>query len=1283
MQSDLYVSLYKANLMSGSAQNPLSLSDIQVSLFGTLKLERNGETLRLPASTDARHLLTYLLLNRQKKHSRTVLLGVFWGESPEPRARKALSQAIWYIRRDLPELLETNHETITISSSIHIWVDIEEFKYLTTKTEKTSQSLEQAVQLYRGNLLEGLYEEWLLLEREHLRELYLQTLEQVIQLKKAEAKYQEALDLSLKLAESDSLRESAHREIMRLYYLLERPKAALRQYKICQELLENELGLESETETRVLAEEIARKSEEELAPHLPESASKPKTITPDRERPISLALIGRENDRAALLGHVDNLFKGYGGMILLEGSAGIGKTRLLQEVARDAEWRGAQVLWGQTQDTETSDAHALLLNALNEGLSSLRVSQFSALTEKLWLQVLKPLMPNLEKYRPNLDAAPSLEPEQERARLAEAMTTFVSNWGEITPLLLLLEDLHWADEETLRFLPALADRLRKHAVLVIGTYRGAEVRSLPVKWEQFQGLDRSALLEKKTLSGLDAASTSELIQRSLDLPQSAPTFEKRIYQETDGNPLFILEVLRTLQDEGVLTQSETGAWRTPWDDSTADYAELPLPRMVEELIARRLERLPDDSRQVLNIAAILGAEVDFPLLSALCELSTKDLLNATRDLVTRQLLIEMADGYRFSHNKTHQVTRNKMDEKLRTALHRNVILTIEQQRPDKIAALAHHATQGQLWAEAIHYHQQAAQQADSAHAYITSLSHYEQALGLVAFLDFSSSLHFDLLAGHEKTSSLLGKREEQANDLEKMQMIAEKDTEKRYRVALGKAKYLGQINQYAASQTAAKEALKLGKKLKDKEKQSAALGALGMALVWQGQTEDSLPPLQDAITLAIESENQKEEAQYRRSLGSALLGIRDYERAEKELEAALSLAKQQDDLLEQAEVYNLLGIIQMERGESASGKASYEQALDYCREIGYLYGEGRALTNLGNLYYFQGELDKTLAFYDQAIIVFAKLGEKRGEVQVRLNRASISLNVLGNTSQVRDDALFSLDYAEEVNDPISKGQALTVLAESERQSGEREAARQHLEEGIVVMEAAGDQWLLVQEYRGLALLDILEEKPEQALESLERALAISEELGMANLIPPMIALRGLAFLQQNRLDEALEATSEAMKQMKPDIEQVYLLPYWHSQVLAALGRHDEEETAIEEAYRLLKKSLSGLPDELQKISLEQVQDHRAILSAWESLQPTCISVELNKIGESNETVEIKWTISLPEDARIKGKVARRHHRLLRLLEETEKEGAIASHQKLADALGVGLRTIERDVAAIL
>ena len=1257
-------------------------SSLQVYLFGTLSLERNGETLSLPDSSDARHLFSFLLLNKEKKHSRATLLGIFWSEASESRARKALSQAIWHIRRRFPDLIEVDHETIAISSRTSIWSDIENFKELAGNSANSHQDLKQAIQLYQGDLLEGIYEEWVLLEREHLRELYLQALERLIQFEKTEANYQYALELTLKLIENDSLRESAHREVMRLYYLLERPKAALRQYETCRQLLEDELGLEPESETTALAEEIARQSNREFAPHLPKSTPKTNAVDFDREHPISIALVGRENDRVALLQHVDNVFKGYGGMLLLDGEAGIGKTRLLQEIARDAEWRGAQVLWGHSQDVEVSPAFALLMNALNEGLSSLRVSQLSELIKPLWLEVLKPLIPKLGAHHPDLPAAPLLEPEQESARLAEAIITFVTSWGEITPLILLLEDLHWADEDTLRLLPAMANRLKGYAVLVIGTYRGEDARSSPITWKQLQILDRSGLLERRNLSGLDAASSSELIQRCLGLPQSAPTFEKRIYQETEGNPLFILETLRTLQDEGLLTQSQSGGWQTPWDDITADYAELPLPPVVEKLIARRLGQLSLSPRQVLNAATILGAEFNFSLLRAASEMKPKKLLKASRDLVMRHLLVETQDGYRFSHDKIRQVARGELDEKQRIGLHRRVLQTIEHQLPDQIEALAHHAARGELWKEAVEYHQRAALQAENTHAYAASLTHYDQALAFVDAAESSSSIRFDLLANREKILDILGKREEQIDVLEAMQALAKDDTKKLYQISLCKAKHLGQISQYAKSLSAARGALNLGKELKDKKKQSAALNILGATLILQGQTEDSLSPLKEAVELATESGNRKDEAQYRRSLASALLGIRDYETAKEELAKVLELAEEHDDLLEQAEVFNLLGIIQMERGESSEAEKSYEQSLKYCHEIGYLYGEGRALLNLGNLYYFQGQISKTLELYDQSIDVFGRLGEKRGEVQVRLNRASISINILGNKLQVKKDALFALDYAKEVDDPISKGQALTVLAEYERQSGEGEKARQHLEEGIKVMEVAGDRWLLTQEYRILGQLDIDEKKPAQALVNLERALEICIDLGMANMTPPIIALRGLALLQEERLDEALKATSEAMSHLKPDIEQVYLLPYWHAQVLAAMGRHDEEMLAIKQSYELLQDALAGISPEQRKISLKQVPEHRAIAEAWQRGQPRQIIVQLEKAGEKGEQVDVTWTVDTPEDAQIKGKVARRRQRLLRLLEEAQNQKGIPTHQNLADALGVGLRTIERDMATI-
>jgi DNA-binding SARP family transcriptional activator/predicted ATPase len=1255
---------------------------LEVSLFGTLSLKKNGELLQLPSSKDARHLLIYLLLNRKKTHPRASLLGVFWAEETESRARKALSQAIWHIRRYLPELLNTDTLTLSISSEYPISIDIENFQKLTENHQATNSNLEEAIDLYRGDLLDGIYEEWALLEREYLHGVYLKTLEILIQKEIMDANYQKAIDLSQKLLEKDILRERTHREIMRLHYLLKRPKAALRQYKTCCELLEKELGVEPEAETKRLAEEIIRQSNEDIVPHLPQSTPKPQTIDFQREHPLSIALVGREDERVAILQHVENIFKGKGGMLLLEGAAGIGKTRLLQEIARDAEWRGAQILWGQTQDIETLPAFAFIMNALNEGLTTLRISQLTDLIEPLWLQVLSLFIPKLSAEDSGSTTVPLLNPEQEQARLAEAVTTFISTWGEITPLVLLLEDLHWADEDTLQLLPTLAERLREYAVLVVGTYRGEEMRTMPVKWEQLQRMDRSGLLERHKLRKLDTQSSGELIQRCLGLSESAPAFENRIYQETDGNPLFILETLRTLQDEGLLTQTKDGGWQTPWDEETVDYAELPLPVMVEQLIARRLEWLSDDSRRALNIAAILGAEVDFSFLSAVFEADTKNLLEACRDLVIRQLLLETPDGYRFSHDKIRQVTRKEMNTEERISLHQRVISILKEKSPKQIAALAYHAEQGELRDEAIEYYQEAAQQAENAHAYATALAHYEQAINLAEKEKFPEELYFDLLAGHENTASLLGKRTAQAEDIEKMQTLAGDDEEKLYQIALRKAKHQTQVSEYAASCEAAKQAFKLAQKLNDKGKECAALGALGSALSLQGQTEDSLPPLRDAIQLATEIGNTEQETQYRRALASALLGIRNYDEAKDELLDSLEMAKQGNNILEQAEIFNLLGIIYMERGESEKAQEVYEKSIEYCHQIGYLYGEARALINLGNLHYFQGRLDKTLKLYDQGINIFWRLGAKRGEVHVRLNRASITLNMFGTTEKVEEDALFAMKYAEEVDDPISKGQALTALAESQRQKGDLKTARKYQERGLNSIKESGDRWILAQEYRKLALLNILEKKPEPALKNLKNGISICDEIGLADLKPPMLAMRGLAYLQQDRHKEALQATSEAMSFLKPGIEQAHLLPYWHSQVLEKIGRIEEKQAAIQQAYEMLQKSLSGLPDDLRDTSLAQIPEHREIVAAWEESQPKLIRVTLEKINGGGEKIEITWTLATPEDTQIKKKVARRHHQLSRLLREAEEQGVVATHQNLADALNVGLRTIERDIASL-
>lgn len=1251
---------------------------LQIRLFGPLTFEQDGQSLPLPASVQARDLLAYLALFHARQHNRSVLAGTFWPDQTEERARRALSQALWQIRRTLPDLVFAEAETVRFAPPDSFQVDALDFERLvkaafnTAPQETIRQELEQALALYRADFMEGKYADWALLERERLRELYLLALERLGQLEKSCGHYDRALDLALRLSDADPLNEAAYREAMRLYLLLDQPQAALRQFESCRQILRRELEVEPEPETLALAEEIGNRPQ-----RTPEAEAGQK----GRGSLIPAPLVGREAERAALMVFLEGIFQGLGGLVLLEGEAGVGKTRLLQDIARDAEWRGAQVLWGCAREAQERKPFAPLVEALQSGLSPLRVMQVQQVVERIWLQVVFPLL-SPHPTLPAIEPAPPLPPAQEGARLVEAIASLLQGWASITPLLLILEDLHWADQDTLHVLAALARRLTRLGILLIGSYRGEEARTRPQVWEAMQAVSRANLLERRVLSRLDKLATRELIRRSLGLAGPAPLFEERLFRETDGNPLFVLETLRALQDEGLLYRGADGGWSTPWDETTADYAELPLAPLIEQVIFRRVEQLPAALRQILNIAAVFGANLDFRLLNAAVGLETESLLDAIRELLHLRFLEEIQEGYRFHHDLIRQVILARMDEAERRQRHQDAARIIEATRPEQVEGLAFHFTEGRLWEKAIHYHQQAGLQAARAFAYVSALAHYDQAVGISGLVGEPTETVFNLHAGREKILDILGNREAQNEAIQIMLALAGEDIQKLCQAHLRRAWFLAETSRYEEAQSEARQALELGKNSRDLSAQAEALNTLGTAFTWQGKTAEAAPPLKEAIALAHRAQDYRAEARYRRALASALLGIREYDAAQKEAETSLEQAAQQNDPLEQAEVFNLLGIIHMEHGDPETARGMYEQSLQLSCKAGYSYGEGRALTNLGNLHYFQGRLNKTLECYDQAIDIFASLEEKRGEVQLRLNRASISLNMLGNTPQLIEDAQFALEYAMRTNDPLSKGQALTVLAEAERQNGDYKAARKHLTQGIQEMELGGDLWLLVQEYRTLGMLNIEEKRPQEALENLEHALSICRERGLTSMEVPIIAIRGLALLQQGHLNEALQATSEAVSRLKSDVEQGYLLHFWHAQVLQSLGCPKESQASMQKAYELLEAALSGLSAEQKSMSYENIPEHRAILAAWQEASPQQVTARMPQAGETGKTVTVEWTPFAPKDNQICGKVARRRHRLQRLLEEARQQGAAPTQRDLAEALGVGLRTIERDMAAL-
>jgi DNA-binding SARP family transcriptional activator len=1184
---------------------------LQIRLFGPLAIERNGKSAALPPSNLARGLLAYLALYHGRKHTRSLLTGTFWPDEPEERARRALSQAIWHIRRLFPDLVEAEAETVGIPARANVWVDALAFEQslrpwlnLSPLPEAGCAALAEAIDLYRGDLLEGIYEDWALLERERLRGQYQQALEELLLAEKSSGRFEQALEYGLHLLKSDSLRESVHREVMRLQHLLGRPEAALRQFETCRRLLREELDVEPETETLALAQETVRRHGLDPLPYLPE---RPPAASPclDGAHPRHIPLVGRQAERAQILQHVEAALERRGGILLVEGEAGVGKTRLLQEVARDAEWRGAQVLWGRGLESGTLP-YRPLLDALEAGLSPLRLRQIRQLIEPLWLKTLQPHLSSLASLDLGRQDSLHLPAALEERRFTEALAALLESWASVTPLALALDDLHWMDGDTLGILPNLALRLSQSGVLWIAAYRGEEVRSMPGAWERIQALDRAGLLGRMELSRLDQNRTGELIRSSLGLHQPAPLFESRLYQETDGNPLFVLETLRSLQDEGLLTKTENGGWSTPWDGTTADYTELPLPPLVERVITRRLAGLSANAGGVLSAAAVLGSQPDYDILQAICGLKVNAFLDAVRELTRRHFLNEGAAGYCFNHDKILHVAYQEIEPHERQRLHQAAGEALEACQPDQVSELARHFTCAGQWEKSAQYSLMAAEQAADIFANRQAVSDYTQAWEALDHCGEppDTERRQAILTARAGIYDRLGQREAQRADLEALDGLPS-EPRARLEQALRWAKFHEATSNYTGVIQAAKTAIEIAKSIGSLSGMAAAQVLVGRTLNMQADSQDAEAVLREALENARLSGDESLEAACAFALARVYYDYQNrYAEAVEHCQRALEIFETTGDQVSTADTLQLMGGLLTDLGDEKALECK-QKNLDIRRRTGDRRGEANALYSLAIHYRNQGDILVSLEYSRQSVSIARSIGELRTEAY---GRTYVGIN----------------------------------LEESE---------------------------------------------PQQSLEEYQRALEIRRAIGQHAVAVDTLAGLARACLRLGRIKEAHSYIQEALAWVDEhgtfgvgDIGLVRLAAY---DTFMAAGETERAAQVICTAHDDLMGRAATLADErTRKQFLENTPQHEKILGLYYKHQCRCIQVRLPSGRDSRQVVTVTWTIEAPEDEQVSNKAARRRLRLQRLLKEAREQGAEPAHHHLAETLGAGLRTIERDLAEL-
>jgi predicted ATPase/DNA-binding SARP family transcriptional activator len=956
-----------------------------ISLLGAPRIERDGA----PVEVDTRKataLAAYLAVTR-RGHTRDALAGLLWPEYNQSRARAALRRTLSSLGKARQEgWLLADRENVDLAHDA-IGVDVVRFEDLLAACKlhghpesevcpECLPPLTEAAELYGGEFMAGFglrdsvaFDDWQFFQSESLRRELAGALERLARGRGALGEWDAAVAHARRWLSLDVLHEPAHRMLMMLYAWSDERAAALRQYRECVRILDQELGVAPLEETTLLYRAI---QENDLPPHPTLSEHGP-AVPRAVEAPASTRvqtpaivprlqdnpLVGRDPEWEALLEAYASIGEG-GRVVVIEGEAGIGKTRLAEEFVDHVREGGATAINARCYAGEKNLAYGPFIEGLSAALgreSGGRLKDLPAVS----LQEASRLLPDLS---PDSSPAPPLDTPGARSRFfAEVVRVLQTILDGPPPGVLFLDDLHWADDASLGLLNYLIRRLDDKPLCVLLTWRSEDVPEGHRLRELLAEARRGGAATALTLMRLSPESVEELVGNAVP---DAAMLGPRLSDETEGLPLFLAEYLAAVE-KGELDLG---------DDSWT------LPGGVQDLLKTRLGTVGETAGQILATAAVVGRSFDFDTVRTASGRGEEETLDALEELISRGLIREVGSAgatpsYDFDHDKLRTLVYEETSLARKRLLHRRTATALaggaRGREADSLAGqVARHFRLAGQDAEAARYYLSAGDYARSLHANSEALSHYEEALALG---------HSDAAALHEAMGDLrtrtgeygaaLASYEAAASSAEPGDLAAIEHKIGNVHARLGD-RDLARLHYESALEGLAKQ---------EREAELARLYA-DWSLLSHGQDEpgEAAAFARRALALAEVTGDTRALAQAHNMLGILAGRSGDQEEALRHLGESLDLAEALGDSDAQVAALNNLALALEGGGEPEKAIKLAEAALRLCVASGDRHREAALHNNLADLFHATGREQESMEHLKRAVELFAEIGE-RDELQ--------------------------------------------------------------------------------------------------------------------------------------------------------------------------------------------------------------------------------------------------------------------------------------------------------------
>lgn len=990
-------------------------------------------------------LLLYLAAHPERMLSRSHLAALLWEETGEAVARHNLTSTLNRLRQELPVWpVLTRKESIGWNRAAGIDLDTERFRQAASGGVA---EWAEAAALWRGPFLDGLhvpgstgFADWLLPERQAWENRMLELLARLAAAHEAAADWAALIAQARQALAIDPVQERFHRWLMLALYQSGERAAALNQYDEYRRWLRAEVGLEPDPATTALRDAIA-------AGDLPRP--RPVLHPAGRKQPLVLPLIGREAEMAAVQAALAQAGAGRGRAVLLHGEAGIGKTRLIEAIAwRDREssasarpWR--TILSGHCH-AETSDlAFAPVVEALTGVLPRLDLSGLRL--APAWLAEVGRLLPDVYDRLPDLPPPPTLDPAEEKRRLFEGVTHFLAALPG--PVLLVVEDLHWADDGTLQLLAYLVRRPQARQVVLLFSARAGE---LPGAVDQvLRQLEREGLLRWLDLAPLSPAAIHALAAAMIGATDQV--FSGRLHAATRGNPLFAVELLRSLK--------ETGA------PNPAALDRLQVPATVQAVVHSRLARLAPAARTLLAAAALFPGPAPFALLPEVVGLSPEEALAALEALVRSGIVQETGDARTpaivFSHDLVRGVVADGLTRARRSALHGQIYRCLvgsggEEPSWREAEQLAYHAAAGGLWAEGLRWNLQAAEATRRLPLLWARAHCLEQALTCLERLPptpdrrrqgIDLRLELALSVSYVEPDRLL-----QWLDPALTAAAALGDDARLTRGRILQATHLLYANPRQAI-AVAEEILPVARRLGDQALLADATRVLGHTLFNSGELLRAAPVVEEAIALLTVAGNHLEAALMRVVLAIAYALQGRFDRSRPMIEELVRVSQERQDPAAAAFCLAAASYQATMQGDWAAAVAAAEAADSAARQSGFAYQEYVANVGHGLALAHRGDLAGAITVQRRLLALAEQIAYPNWLGLSRAWMAKILL-MAGQTAEAEAEARAGQSLARALGASLDAAMATKVLGEVAVATGRRE-------EGCALLRSALQQFTAI------------------------------------------------------------------------------------------------------------------------------------------------------------------------------------------------------------------------------